>query len=126
MSIPKDLMYTKSHEWVKFINDTTAVVGLTDHAQEALGDIVFINLPLVGDDLNIGDSFSDVESVKAVSDVYSPVSGTVLEINNELINAPELINEGPYEAWLVKIKDITEQDELITAEAYAQLLAEEV
>ncbi len=125
MNIPKDLMYTKSHEWVKFSSETVAQVGLTDFAQKALGDIVFVNLPQVGDDLSIGDSFSDVESVKAVSDVYSPLAGTVVAVNTELMDAPELINEAPYETWLIKLSNITDQDDLLTADAYEQLLLEE-
>lgn len=125
MNIPKDLMYTKSHEWVKFIDENNAIVGLTEHAQEALGDIVFVNLPQVGDALTIGDSFSDVESVKAVSDVYSPLSGIVVAINSGLLDAPERINEAPYEMWLIKMSNITDQAELLTADAYEQLLAQE-
>lgn len=125
MNNPKDLMYTKSHEWVRFINASTAVIGLTDYAQKSLGDIVFVNLPQEGDDIAIGDSFSDVESVKAVSDVYSPISGTVIEVNTELLDAPEHINSAPYEAWLIKMNNISEQEELLSADAYEQLLAEE-
>lgn len=125
MNIPKELMYTKSHEWVKFIDESTALIGLTDYAQKSLGDIVFVNLPQVGDALAIGVSFSDVESVKSVSDVYSPLVGTVVAINTELIDAPELINENAYAAWLIKVMDITKRAELLDAQEYEQLLEEE-
>ena len=117
---PAELKYTKSHEWVKE-EDGVLVVGLTDYAQSELGDIVFINLPEVGDPVEVEAAFSDVESVKAVSDVFSPVSGTVAEVNEELLDAPQLINEDPYDAWLIKISDVTETEELIDADAYDAL-----
>ena len=99
-NIPGELKYTKSHEWVKE-EDGVITVGLTDYAQSALGDIVFINLPEEGDDVTAGQAFSDVESVKAVSDVFSPVTGKVAAINEELLDNPALVNEDPYEAWLI-------------------------
>ena len=117
---PAELKYTKSHEWVKE-EDGVIVVGLTDYAQSELGDIVFINLPEVGDPVEVEAAFSDVESVKAVSDVFSPVSGTVAEVNEELLDAPQLINEDPYDAWLIKISDVTETEELLDADAYDAL-----
>lgn len=117
---PAELKYTKSHEWVKE-EDGVLVVGLTDYAQSELGDIVFINLPEVGDPVEVEAAFSDVESVKAVSDVFSPVSGTVAEVNEELLDAPQLINEDPYDAWLIKISDVTETEELLDADAYDAL-----
>ena len=117
MELREGLLYSKSHEWVKEEGDV-AVIGLTDYAQSELGDLVFVNLPEEGDEISIGEAFSDVESVKAVSDVYAPVSGTVCEINEELMDAPEKINEAPYEAWFVKVKDITEKEELLSAEEY--------
>ena len=95
MELREGLLYSKSHEWVKEEGDV-AVIGLTDYAQSELGDLVFVNLPEEGDEISIGEAFSDVESVKAVSDVYAPVSGTVCEINEELMDAPEKINEAPY------------------------------
>jgi len=125
MNIPKNLKYTKSHEWVKFDGETTATVGLTDYAQSELGDLVFVNLPEAGDTVTAGEAFSDVESVKAVSDVYAPVTGTVDEANAELLDAPEKINADPYEAWLVKIEDITSMEELLTAEEYEKFVEEE-
>ena len=124
MNTPKELLYTKSHEWVRLEGDT-AYIGLTDFAQDALGDLVFVNLPEVGDEMEAGAVFADVDSVKAVSDVYSPVSGTVEEVNEELLDAPEKINEAPYDAWFVKVVGITEKEELISAEAYVKVCEEE-
>lgn len=118
MNFPADLFYTKSHEWVKFENDTTATVGLSDYAQNELGDLVFVNLPQEGDEVTVSESFGDVESVKAVSDVYSPVSGEVTAVNEELLDTPERINEAPYEAWFMKVEQITDKAELMSAEEY--------
>lgn len=117
---PAELKYTKSHEWVRE-EDGVLIVGLTDYAQSELGDIVFINLPEVGDPVEVEAAFSDVESVKAVSDVFSPASGTVSEVNEELLDAPQLINEDPYAVWLIKISDVTETEELLDAAAYDAL-----
>ena len=117
MEIRNDLMYTKSHEWIKEEGDLI-VVGLTDYAQHELCDLVFVNLPEAGDDVEVEETFADVESVKAVSDVYSPVSGTVAEINEELLDAPQLINEAAYDAWLIKVENVTNKAELLTAEEY--------
>lgn len=125
MNTPDHLRYTKSHEWILFADDGTAKVGLTDHAQEALGDLVFVNLPEVGDTLTCGEALGDVESVKAVSDVYSPVSGTVKAVNEALMDAPEGINADPYGAWLVEVEGITDKEDLLDAAAYAALCAEE-
>lgn len=118
MNTPDHLRYTKSHEWVLFANDGTAKVGLTDHAQDALGDLVFVNLPQMGDALTCGEALGDVESVKAVSDVYSPVTGTVKAVNEDLLDTPEAINSDPYGAWLVEVEGITDQEELLDAAAY--------
>ena len=120
MSIPKDLLYTESHEWVKMDGDK-ALIGLTDFAQHALGDLVFVNLPEVGDNIVTGNSFADVESVKAVSDVYSPLTATVIRLNEDLLDSPHLINQTPYEAWLIEVGDITAHQELLTAEEYQKL-----
>ena len=122
MNVPKELMYTKSHEWVKTGEETTVVVGLTDYAQDALGDLVFVNLPEPGDDVTAGEAFGDVESVKAVSDVLSPVTGQVEEINEELLDSPESVNQSPYDAWFVKIKDVSGKEELMDGEAYEAYL----
>ena len=125
MNAPENLLYTKSHEWVQFAGDGTAKVGLTDHAQEALGDLVFVNLPEVGDSLACGEALGDVESVKAVSDIYSPVTGTVKAVNEALLDTPEAINADPYGAWLVEVEDITDKEELLDAAAYVALCASE-
>lgn len=116
-NIPAELKYTASHEWIKN-EDGTVVIGLTDFAQNALGDIVFIDLPQEGDAVTMGDSFADVESVKAVSGVFSPVSGTVSAVNGALIDNPALLNENPYDAWLIKVSDVSETGELLDAAAY--------
>ena len=123
-NVPAELKYTKSHEWVKE-EDGLYVVGLTDFAQDALGDIVFINMPEEGDDVASGESFADVESVKAVSDVFIPVSGTVAEVNEGLIDEPALINQEPYEQWLIKVKDVSDTEELMDAAAYEEFCANE-
>ncbi len=124
MNFPNELRYSRSHEWVR-IEDGIATIGLTDYAQHELGDLVFVNLPEEGDELTAGEALGDVESVKAVSDVYSPVSGTVTEINEELLDHPEQINEAPYQAWFVKAENITEEEELLDAAAYEAFCAEE-
>lgn len=126
MTIPVELRYTKEHEWVK-IEGNKVTVGITEFAQNELGDIVFVELPEVGDTVTLNDSFGNVESVKTVSELYSPVSGTVVEINEELSDSPELVNESPYEkAWMivVEISDETELDALLDAAAYEQLISE--
>lgn len=120
MNFPEELRYTKSHEWVKLEEDGRALVGLSDYAQDALGDLVFVNLPQEGDEVQAGEVFADVESVKAVSDVYSPVSGRVAKVNEELLDAPESINQNPYEAWFVRIEDVTDQAELMSAGEYEE------
>lgn len=117
MNFPAELKYAKSHEWVKIEGDV-AVIGLTDFAQSELGDLVFVNLPEEGDEVTAGETFADVESVKAVSDVYCPVSGEVCEINEELLDNPALINEAPYDAWFIKVKNVGEKEELLDAAAY--------
>lgn len=122
MNFPDELKYSKSHEWVKMLDDTTALVGITDYAQKELGDLVFINLPMEGDEVTKETPFCDVESVKAVSDVISPVTGTVAEVHQELQDAPQMLNEAPYEAWIVKIEGITDVEELMDAQAYQALV----
>ncbi len=125
MTTPKELKYSKTHEWVKELDGGLVEIGLTDFAQDALGSLVFVNLPEVGDDVTMGEALGDVESVKAVSDVYCPVSGTVAEINEELLDAPEKINEAPYEAWLIRVEDVTETEDLLEAADYEAVCAEE-
>ena len=124
MELREELLYSKSHVWVKEEGEQM-VIGLTDYAQSELGDLVFVNLPEEGDELTVGEAFADVESVKAVSDVYAPVAGTVSEINEELLDAPEKINEAPYEAWLVRVKDVTEKEALLSAEEYQTFVESE-
>ena len=121
-NFPDDLKYAGSHEWVRVDESGVATVGISDHAQEALGDIVFVELPEVGTDVNAKDEVAVVESVKAASDIYSPISGEVLEVNAELLDAPETVNSSPYElGWFYKIKvsEEAELDELMDAEAYS-------
>ena len=124
MSNPTDLKYSKSHEWVK-VEGTETVVGISDFAQKALGDVVFIGLPAVGDSVTAGESFGDVESVKAVSDLISPVSGVICAVNEELDASPELLNEDPYSAWIIKVENVTAEEELLDAAAYEAFCAEE-
>lgn len=124
MELREGLLYSKSHEWVKEEGDEI-VIGLTDFAQSELGDLVFVNLPEEGDEITVEEAFADVESVKAVSDVFSPVSGTVSAVNEELLDAPEKINEEPYEAWFVRVKDVTEKGELLSAEEYKAFVESE-
>lgn len=124
MNFPKELKYTRSHEWIRQEEDGTVLIGLTDYAQSELGDLVFVNLPQEGDELVAGESFADVESVKAVSDVYAPVSGTVTEVNEALLDAPESINEDPYGAWLVRAGEVDGTEELLDAEEYEKLVKE--
>ena len=124
MNIPEDLQYTKSHEWVRIEGDT-ATIGITDHAQDELGDVVFVELPEEGDTFDAGESFGTVESVKAVSDLYTPVGGEVVEVNSALEDAPENINEDPYgEGWIVKLRTTDEAD-LLSPEEYEKVVEEE-
>jgi glycine cleavage system H protein len=126
MAYPKDYRYTKEHEWIQ-VSGNTGLVGITDHAQESLGDIVFVELPKVGGNLDAGKTFGTVESVKAVSELYAPVAGRVVEINESLNQAPEQINKDAHRAWMVKI-ELTHPDDLrslLSAEEYEQYIAEE-
>lgn len=124
MNFPAELKYSKSHEWIKYEGDV-AIIGISDYAQDALGDVVFVNLPSVGDEVTAGESFGDVESVKAVSDLMSPVSGVICEVNEDLDDSPENLNEDPYGAWIIKVENVTEEEELLDAAAYEALCAEE-
>lgn len=124
MILKEELKYSKSHEWIVLDGDT-AIVGLTDYAQSELGDLVFVNLPEVGDTVEAGEVFGDVESVKAVSDVYSPVTGEVTEINEELLDTPELVNDDAYKAWFIKVKDVSATEELLTADEYKAFVESE-
>ena len=127
MEFPEDLKYSKEHEWV-LVEDNVATVGITDYAQDQLGDIVFVELPAIGDKVSKEDAFGVVESVKAVSDIYAPVSGKVLEVNDDLPDNPEMVNEDPYgDGWLIKIEmnDPDELQDLLTAAEYEEYVAEE-
>ena len=124
MLYPTDLKYSKSHEWVK-MEDGVAVIGISDFAQDALGDVVFVNLPGEGDDVTAAEAFGDVESVKAVSDLICPVTGKVAAINEELLDSPELLNSDPYGAWIIKVEGITDKEELLDAAAYEEFCAQE-
>ena len=123
MNIPEDVVYTRTHEWVKMISDTKAEIGLTDYAQQELGDIVFVDLPQEGDPVTIGEKFADVESVKAVSDVFSPVTGTVSAVNEVLMDEPGTLNIAPYDSWLIRVTDITAKEKLLSSAEYQTLLA---
>jgi len=127
MEIPAGLRYSKEHEWVA-TEEEVATIGITDYAQEQLGEIVYVELPAVGDKISKDDAFGVVESVKAVSDIYAPISGTVVEVNQELPESPEMINEDPYgDGWLVKVKvsDGSELDDLLDHDEYEELVAAE-
>jgi glycine cleavage system H protein len=126
MSYPTDRKYTKEHEWVQ-ASGSVATVGITDYAQESLGDIVFVELPKVGAELAAGKTFGTVESVKAVSDLYAPASGTVTEINGDLATSPEKVNKDPHGSWMLKLtlKNASELDGLLSAVDYEKFVAEE-
>lgn len=124
MSTPKDLRYSKEHEWVK-VEDGKARIGISHFAQSELGDIVFVELPQVGDEIQINEPFGSVESVKTVSELYAPISGKVVEVNSELEDSPEFVNESPYEkAWMVVVEpaDPSEVEALLTPEQYDELI----
>ena len=123
MNFPKELKYSKDHEWVKTEGET-AIIGISDFAQDALGDIVFVNLPEAGDEVVAGEVFGDLESVKAVSDMLSPVSGTVAAVNEELADTPEILNSDPYGAWIIKVEGITDTEDLMDADAYEEFCKE--
>lgn len=125
---PNELKYAASHEWIRLEADGTAVVGISDHAQDAMGDLVYVELPEVGQELAMGDEAGVVESVKAASDIYAPVAGVVLEVNEALADNPELVNQHPYaDGWLFKLKvsDTAELEDLLSAEQYQEQLESE-
>jgi len=126
MEVRNDLLYTSEHEWVR-VEGNRAYVGITDYAQHSLGEIVYVELPEVGDELNAGDVFSVIESVKAASDSYLPVSGKIVEVNEELSDSPQLINEDPYGSWIVVVEmaDKSELDKLMSAEEYEEFCSKE-
>jgi len=125
--IPTELRYTQSHEWVRQEDDGTVTIGISDHAQELLGDLVFVELPEVGSDMSAGEACCVVESVKAASDVYLPISGEILEVNEALIDAPEMINDSPFDdGWLFKVQPTAEQEmeNLMDSDAYQEEIDE--
>lgn len=127
MNFPEELLYSKEHEWVKREGNQVRI-GITDFAQDELGDIVFVELPEVGDEITVDEPFGSVESVKTVSELYAPVSGKVVEVNEELEDSPEFVNESPYEkAWMivVELSDESELDNLLSAQAYKELTKED-
>ena len=124
MLFPAEMKYSKDHEWMKE-EDGVVVIGISDFAQDALGDVVFVNLPGEGDEVTAGEAFGDVESVKAVSDLVSPVSGTVCAVNEDLLDEPEQLNKAPYDAWLIKVENVGDTSELLDAAAYEAFCAQE-
>lgn len=125
MNYPEGLKYSKTHEWVKMLDMYSCLIGITDFAQSELGDVVFINLPKIGDEVVKNDVLCDVESVKAVSDVISPVSGTVSEVNEGLVDAPQKLNEDPFGSWIVKVEKITATLDLMDAARYEEFVKSE-
>ena len=123
MNFPEELMYVKSHEWVKNNGDGTYLIGITDYAQDALGDLVFVNMPEEGDSVEKGETFADVESVKAVSDVFSPVTAIIEAVNEELVDDPAQINSDPYGAWFIKVSNLTDHEDLLSAKEYEDFVA---
>ena len=124
MLFPAEMKYSKDHEWMKE-EDGVVVIGISDFAQDALGDVVFVNLPGEGDEVTAGEAFGDVESVKAVSDLVSPVTGTVCAVNEELLDEPEQLNKAPYDAWLIKVENVTDTSDMLDAAAYEAFCAQE-
>jgi glycine cleavage system H protein len=124
-NLPQELKYSKSHEWVRVEDDGTVTIGITDHAQGLLGDMVFVELPESDRELGVEEECAVVESVKAASDVYSPVAGSVAEVNSAVEDSPELVNQDPYgEGWLFKLKDVSGLDDLLDADGYAATIEE--
>ena len=118
MTFPEELKYSRNDEWVKMLDATTALVGITDYAKNEMGGLVFINLPVAGDTVTKGEALCDIESVKAVSDVISPVTGEIAEVNERLEDTPEKLNEDPYGAWIAKVENISDQEALMNAAEY--------
>ncbi len=123
LNLPEDIHYSEDHEWAKVAGDTV-IVGISDYAQDQLGDIVFVELPAVGDSFEAGDEFGTLESVKAVSELFIPIGGEVVAVNEELGDAPELLNQDPYSGWIIEIKpdDIGELEKLLDRDAYLEVL----
>lgn len=124
MLFPAEMKYSKDHEWMKE-EDGVVMIGISDFAQDALGDVVFVNLPGEGDEVTAGEAFGDVESVKAVSDLVSPVTGIVCAVNEALLDEPEKLNKAPYDAWLIKVENVTDTSDMLDAAAYEAFCAQE-
>jgi len=122
MPVPEDLMYSADHKWVRLTDGGIAAIGVTDYAQRAFGDIIFVNLCMAGAKIDLGDLIGDVESVTAVSDLVSPVDGFVLKVNADALESPEMINQKPYDAWLVEVGPVSDFSALMDADAYAALI----
>jgi len=125
INIPENLKYTETHEWVNAEDADCATVGISDYAQKSMGDIVFVSLPEVGDEITAGEPFTDLESVKAVSEIYAPVSGTISAVNEDLADEPGSLNADPYGAWIIKVSPYTITDDLMDAAAYSGFAVEE-
>ncbi|MCR5484771.1 MAG: glycine cleavage system protein GcvH [Clostridiales bacterium] len=125
MSVERDLFYAETHEWVKYLDGGRALIGISDHAQEQMGDVAFINLCDEGEIISAGDEVGDIESIKAVSEIYSPVSGTVSKVNDELLEDPAALNSDPYGAWLLELEGVTENNSLMDADEYEKFIEEE-
>jgi glycine cleavage system H protein len=125
MNIPSELKYVKSHEWLNYLEPNRVRIGISDFAQKAMGDIVFINLPQLGDPATAGEPLCDVESVKSVEDIFSPVSGEITAINEKLLDHPELINADPYDAWIVEVSEVTATEEILSAMEYEAFCEQE-
>ena len=123
--ILENLRYTNTHEWVELFKDSLVRIGISDYAQHALGDLVFINLPVEGDTVTVGQAFGDLESVKAVSEIISPVTGTVTAVNKDVVDRPEIINEDPYKNWFIEVSDITDTAVLKSAAEYKEFCIKE-
>jgi len=121
MNFPSNLKYAKSHEWAKDLGNGLFEIGISDYAQKELGDIVYINLPQAGDELKAGEAFADVESVKAVSDILSPINGTVKEVNGKAVSSPDTINKAPYETWLIRAEGSISGEALLSAGEYGKI-----
>ncbi len=123
MEYPGNLLYSKSHEWLLEQEDGTCVIGITHYAAEEMGGVVYVDLPDEQDDVEVGETFAEAESVKAVSEILSPVSGTITQVNYELEETPALLNDQPYEAWIVKVSDVSAREELLDADQYEAYVA---
>ena len=126
MNMPENLKFTKSHEWVRELEGGNVQVGISDYAQGKLGDIVFVNLCGVGDKVGAGEALGDVESIKAVSSIYAPVSGVAVKVNQEILDNPALINSSPYESWFVELKDVSGKELLLSPDEYKKIVEADV